>query len=247
MRTQKVISICILIVCLQLISCKKKETYSLPTDSEIIGSVIKPTVIDNYSYPIHPGTPEWATLQNHDEMTSALELPDAELHSISTWGLVETCFKYPLGGDCIFFNCPSIFIDDLPKSFNGLQELLSRNDASVVLLYNYRYLDFNAYPNWIDWQYIELMIGSDAFVSTLNNRQLLYLASVAIEKADLQKEKSIVPNSYFVMANAMIHAGYKPFIDYCNTQNYIISGTYTYCHGEEKFEEFAKDFIQNPN
>jgi hypothetical protein len=245
MRTQEILTTCILVICVQFISCKK-ETTSPPTDLEILGNIAKPEIIDEYIYPIQPGTPEWAAFQSYDEMLEAVKIPDSVLNKLSTWGLVESCFKYPLGGDNMAMNCPSIWINDLSKSFNGLNKLFSKTDVSVILLYNYRYLDFNKY-NWIYWQYIELMVGCDAFVSKLNNRQLLYLVSVAIEKAQVQKDysQSVLPNSYYIMANAMIHAGYKPFIDYCITQKYLDSGIYTYCHGEEKMEEFAKEFIKN--
>lgn len=47
------------------------------------------------------------------------------------------------------------------------------------------------------------------------------------------------------MGIAMIHAGYKPFIDYCNTQNYIELGVYIYCHGDEIIEEYAHKFVDN--
>lgn len=245
MSIQKILTSCILILCVQLIACKK-ESDTPPKDLEILGNIVKPEIIDEYIYPIQPGTPEWATLQSHEEMVEAVKIPDSVLHKISTWGLVETCFKYPLGGDNMAMNCPSVWINDLSGSFNGLSELFSRTDVSVILLYNYRYLDFNKY-RWYYWQYIELIVGCDAFVSKLNKRQLLYLVSVAIEKSQEQGEyfQSDLPNSFYIMANAMIHAGYKPFIDYCTTQNYLNSGTYTYCHGEEKIEEYAKEYIHN--
>jgi hypothetical protein len=171
-----------------LIACKKKSDSPL-TDSEILGNIVKAEIIDEYIYPIQPGTPEWAALQSHEEMIEAVKIPDLVLHNISTWGLVETCFKYPLGGDCLLMDCPSSWINDLSTSFNGLNELFSRTDVSVILLYNYRYFDFNKYPNWIDWQYIELMIGCDAFVSKLNNRQLLYLVSLPLKS--LRNKKNI--------------------------------------------------------
>jgi len=245
MSIQKILTTCILVLGVQLISCKK-ESDSPPTDSEILGNLVKPGIIDEYIYPIQPGTPEWKALQSHDEMVEAVKIPDSVLHKISTWGLVESCFKYPLGGDYLFMNCPSDWINDLSRSFNGLSELFSRTDISAILLYNYRYLDFNKY-SWYGCQYIDLIVGCDAFVSKLNNRQLLYLVSVAIEKSQEQSEyfQIDLPNSFYIMANAMIHAGYKPFIDYCTTQKYLISGIYTYCHGEAKIEEYAKEFIRN--
>lgn len=245
MSIQKIPAICILILCVQLISCKK-ESDSLPSDTEILGNTVKPEKIDEYIYPIVPGTPEWTALKSYAQMLDAVKIPAVVLDNISTWGLVESCFKYPLGGDNLAMNCPSEWINDLSGSFNGLEELFSRPDAAVVLLYNYRYMDFTKYPNWMDWQYIELVVGCDAFVSKLNKRQLLYLVSVAIEKAKLQREYpqgNSMPNSVYIMANAMIHAGYKPFVDYCTTQQYLSSGVFTYCHGNAKMEEYARDFI----
>jgi hypothetical protein len=228
-----------------LIACKK-EFDSPPTDSEILGNIVKPEIIDEYIYPVQPGTPEWAALQSYDEMIEAVKIPDPVLHNISTWGLVETCFKYPLGGDNLAMNCPSVWINDLSESFNGLSELFSRTDVSIILLYNFRYLDFSKY-RWDYWQYIELIVGCDAFVSKLNKRQLLYLVSVAIVKAQEQEEyyQAGISHTRYILANAMIHAGYKPFIDYCTSQKYLDSGVYTYCHGEEKIEEYAKEFIRN--
>jgi hypothetical protein len=55
----------------------------------------------------------------------------------------------------------------------------------------------------------------------------------------------MIPNSYYIMANAMIYAGYKPVIDCRNIQNYFNSGVYTYCNGEEIIEEYAKEFVNN--
>lgn len=201
-----------------LFGCKKET--SPPTDEEILGSIVKPEVIDEYLFPVRPGTPEWAKLNSHDEMLKVLELPDSVLRSITTWGLVQTCFNYPLAGDYAAHNNQVAYINDLAVSFNGLKELFARDDISSVLLYNYRHLDFSLFQNFMDAQFTELLIGCDAFVSRLDQRQLQYLVLVALEKARYQKEhfeSSFPPYSYFIMANAMIHAGYKPFINYCST------------------------------
>lgn len=223
-------------------SCKK-ESDAPPTDSEILGKVVKPEVINEYKYPILPGTPEWEALQSNEEMEEAVEIPASVLDTISTWGLVESCFKYPLGGDYMLMNCPSEWINELSVRFDGLNELFARSDVSTILLYSFRYLDLSKY-DWFSGQYIELIVGCDAFVSQLNKRQLLYLVSLAIEKAHVQTDylpwQSSLP---YIMGNAMIHAGYTPFIDYCNSQNYIESGVYIYCHGDDIIEKYAYKYI----
>jgi hypothetical protein len=201
-----------------LVECKKDSVP--PTDEEILGNIVKPEIIDVYIYPIRPGTPEWGTLTSYDQMLAAIKLPDSILHSISTWGLVMTCFNYPLSGDYFAHNNQVAYMNDLSQSFNGLKELFSREDISTILLYNYRHMDFSLYPSFIDRHFIELLIGCNAYLSKLNQRQLQYLVSVALEKANYQRahfESSFPPYSYFIMANAMIHYGYKPFINYCST------------------------------
>ena len=148
-------------------------------------------------------------------------------------------------------NNVSDYINYRPAYDNGLRELLSRPDLTDVLLYEYRYMDMKKYPDFIDRNIRELVFGCSAFVSKLNSRQLLYLVSLAIEKAHVQESEytntSFSPYSYFVMANAMVHAGYKPFIKFCAIEQeipiseYIFKDFTTYPEG---IEEYAKAFIK---
>jgi hypothetical protein len=226
MQTQKLLITIVLIWGVLLIGCKK-ESDPPPTDEEILGDVVKPSIIDEYIYPIQPGTPEWSAFTNYTEMLDACKLPDPVLQNISTWGLFATCINYPLYGDYSAFNHQATWINDLPQSFNGLSELFSRANATVVLLYEYRYWDPNKNPGFLKRNYFELVIGCDASVSKMNKRQLLYLVAVALEKDKEQREyfnNSHPPYSVYIMANAMTHAGYKPFIDYCAAQKDINLG-----------------------
>lgn len=196
-----------------------EEKISIPTDDEILGSVIKPQVIDEYKYPILPGTPAWAELKTYAAKVEAVRIPDSILRVISTWGLMETCFKYPLYIDYSAFNDQVKYINDLEQSNSGFKELLSREDAPLILLYFYRNWDISPSSYYLKRYFIELVIGSDKFVSRLNERQLLYLLSVARDKKNMQfllYEGNVPPPySFFVMANSMIHYQYQPFIDYC--------------------------------
>jgi hypothetical protein len=103
MKNQKSFLLIILIVGLTLISCHR-EHVPLPSDEEILGNTVKPQTSDAYIYPIFPGTPQWANLASYDEMLQAVQIPDPVLKSISTWGLLESCFNYPLYGDFAAFN-----------------------------------------------------------------------------------------------------------------------------------------------
>ena len=232
-----------------LLGACKKETVSVPTDEEILGTIVKPAKTGEYIYPIQPGTPEWATLGSHDEMIDATQIPDLVLDTISTWGLLESCLKYPLYGDFSAFNNKVSYINDLVQSNHGFKELLSREDAPQVMLYFYRHWDITLYPNFLKRNFIEFILGSDGFISKLNGRQQLYLISVALDKKQKQEaayQGSIPPYSYYVMANAMIHYGYNPFIEYCATEKPTLPDGYFYWRinsSYEKIEEYSRALL----
>jgi hypothetical protein len=250
MQTQRLFITILLLSGVLFTGCKK-ESDPPPTDEEILGNVVKPAIIDEYIYPIQPGSPEWAAFTSYTEMLDACKIPDPVLQTISTWGLFATCINYPLYGDYSAFNHQATWINDLSQSFNGLRELFSRADATVVLLYEYRYWDPNKNPSFFIRNYFELVIGCDASVSKMNKRQLLYLVAVALEKDKEQREyfnNSHPPYSVYIMANAMTQAGYKPFIDYCAAQKDVNLGElmlWGFSATAEKIEEYAKEFIKN--
>ena len=250
MSNQKLLILLILLSGFFFVECKK-ESNSPPTDQEILGNSVKPAALDEYIYPIQPGTIGWDTIQIHGNLYGMVQIPDTVLQKISTWGLVETCFKYPLRSDCFSWNMPSLWINDASRNFNGLIELYSRADVVEILLYEYRYLDLKKYSYYDDCQYIELMVGCDAYLSKLNDRQLIYLTGVALEKCKEQRElfdSFIYPQSIFIMGNAMVHAGYKPFIDYCNTNKLPFSPGFAYYRiGTDytSIEKYARDFVSN--
>jgi hypothetical protein len=232
-----------------LLGACEKEPVSVPDDEEILGNIEKPAITYEYIYPIQPGTPEWANLSSHDEMIDTTQIPDFVLDTISTWGLLESCLKYPLYGDYFAFNNQISYINDLEQSNNGFKELLSREDSPLIVLYFYRHWDISLYPDFIKRNFIELVIGSDNFISKLKERQLLYLISVALDKKQKQDETysgSIPPYSFFVMANSLIHFGYIPFVEYCATDKPTLPDGYFFWRinsTSEKIEEYSRSIL----
>lgn len=248
MINRKSMQLIILLLAILLGACKR-ETISVPTDEEILGNLVISAFKGEYIYPIRPGTPEWANLSSHTEMIDTTQIPDFVLDTISTWGLLESCFNYPLYGDYAAFNNQISYINDLVQSNNGLKELLSREDAPLIVLYFYRHWDISLYPDFLKRNFIELVIGSDDFISKLNERQQLYLISVALDKKQKQEETysgSIPPYSFFVMANSMIHYGYKPFVEYCATDKPTVPNGYFFWRINsscEKIEEYSRSLL----
>ncbi|NVO21538.1 MAG: hypothetical protein HXX13_17685 [Bacteroidetes bacterium] len=248
MKYQKSLFFLTLVLGICCFSCKK-DHISVPTDEEILGSMVKPREIDEYIYPIRPGTPEWATLGSHEEMETAVQIPDSVLDKITTWGLVESCINYPLYGDCAAYNDQVGYINDLMLRNRGLKELVTREDAPKIMLYYYRHWDVGSYPDFVKRNFIELIIGSDSFLSKLNERQLLYLTLIALQIKDKEKENytsSLPPYSFFVMANAMIHYPYKPFADYCAVKKDPLPDGFIFWRinaSSEKIEEYSRRLL----
>ena len=102
----------IFIICTSLLAgCAKKDLYSV------------------YQYPVLPGTEEWEKVRgNHDAMLNACKLPDEWLKA-DTASLLGCVLTYPLLIDAFmsstFRENPA---DYLANDFNGMKELLSRDD-----------------------------------------------------------------------------------------------------------------------
>lgn len=95
-------------------------------------------VTDAYKFPVKPGMKEWSTFKTHNEMTHACQIPGDMLRTMSTEGLLETYMNYPLFIDIIAFNSFQEGFDQIIANFNGLQELLKRDDSGEKLLGMYR-------------------------------------------------------------------------------------------------------------
>jgi hypothetical protein len=142
-----------------------------------------------YDYPIKPGTDEWKALGSHEEMLKACQIPEELLHRMSTAALVETVLNYPLSVDWWAYDSTEIGIKHVSGQFNGLSELLSRNDAGVGLIALYQTMD----PRTIDVnspiaeqaEYyfrllnIELLLSQDSVISNLSTTDLQNLISRA--------------------------------------------------------------------
>jgi hypothetical protein len=142
-----------------------------------------------YEYPVKPGTDEWKALGSHEEMLRACQIPEELLHRMSTAALVETVLDYPLSVDWWAYDSTEIGIKHVSEQFNGLSELLGRNDAGVGLIALYQTMD----PRTIDVnspiaeqaEYyfrllnIELLLSQDSVISNLSITDLQNLISRA--------------------------------------------------------------------
>ena len=92
-----------------------------------------------WSYPVKPGSAEWAAFQSHDEMLAACQIPADVLKSVTTEDLVEICMDYPLIFDAYAYDNLPEGIEKLSAEFYGdcnrwyIQPNGNRADLSVYL------------------------------------------------------------------------------------------------------------------
>lgn len=227
----------------------EKSVDQFPYEEEVLMNVEKPNIIDDYIYPVRPGTEAWSYLRTESERFNAMQLPDSILQTISTWGLISTCFNYPAYGMWGAFEDFSGYMNGLSERFNGLKELFARDNVRGTLLYTYRHLDLKEFDNLIKLSFAELIIGSDKFVSLLDRKQKIYLVSVALSKYGEESNNPDISmgSAIFVMGNVMLNAGYQPFIDYCALKKEYAYGGFLskFNSPADKIEEFAKRFIED--
>lgn len=95
----------------------------------------------SYTYPVKPGSSEWLNFNTYNEMLEACTIPDDILHKISTEDLVKLVLDYPLLYDYKAFSSDQQGLETLIGNFNGLRELIEREDGIIKLIEAYQKMD----------------------------------------------------------------------------------------------------------
>ena len=182
---------------------------------------------DAYGFSVKPGTDEWRTFATHDEMLKACQIPVSILDDISTAGLVETVLNYPLLLDMIAYSSVQQGFDQVATQFNGLSELLNREDAGVELLAKYR--NMNPAAIEADWPQvrkqtyavsignIEILLAQDSVLSDFTERQLIEIIQVTREKYLIKEQLAEIygqtgqKRSIWLMGKVLRRVNYLPF------------------------------------
>lgn len=167
-----------------------------------------------YEYPIKPGTDEWKYFTSYDQKAQACQIPPEILAKISTEGLIETVLNYPLLNGFRAHDDIHQGFERVTKTFNGLRELLIRQDAGSKLIQKYRSIDLDSVDErWTDvekgyfaWgiQNIEMILMQESIINGLTNQQCYDLINVASLKAQAMKNNPYVYGDQSVLINALL-------------------------------------------
>jgi len=157
----------------------------------------------SYQYPVKGGTEEWEKLNSHAEMLDVVQIPETILKKMTTAELVETVLNYPLYGDMYAYDTFQQGIESIIIQFNGLSELLKRDDAGTVLLAKYKEkkplevinftTDIEKGNFSMNLGFLETILSQDKIISGLNKAQKEDLLKVAKQK----KQQKLVQEDVF--------------------------------------------------
>jgi len=166
--------------------------------------VIMPTMLFaqqelSWDFAVKPGKAGWENLKTETERLNDLQVPSDVLTNMETEELVITCMNYPAA---LFYGAYSnnyVGIRKIINQFNGLQELLEREDALKYLTKVYKNSDTNGLKekdlrlNELFWplkfRYIELLLIQDEIISSSTDEEVQNLLTASVEKAGLKADK----------------------------------------------------------
>ncbi|PKM93905.1 MAG: hypothetical protein CVU84_13430 [Firmicutes bacterium HGW-Firmicutes-1] len=159
-------------------------------------------ILVSYDYPVKSGTDEWKALDSHDEKVKVCQIPEKLLQEMTTTVLIKTVLNYPLYGDMFAYDNPTMGLEALINQFNGLNELLNRDDAGKELLAIYKKMDTSKIDNLKtdlekgDYAFklavLETILSHDSIIKSLNKNQLEQLRNESTKKFDEKQLKKEV-------------------------------------------------------
>jgi len=219
-----IITVALLII---IFSCSHNEI--IPSDCEALKAQ---GIIDSFSYPFRPGSSEWKSLNSHTEMIAAVTVPEEELHSMCTQGLVYTCVYCPLFIDLFVCNHLRDCFLGLTGNVNSFGELITRSDAGSELFNYYRtYFDTTkSGSKALETQFkiyeFETFFGQHEFLITLNNYELNAVIREVYSKLKYKQRNNVtgmsINSSRYLLGNILYHnLKYEPLIDLIDRNDMI--------------------------
>ena len=202
------------------VSCSKED--------DVICSTFIPKVSDQYMFPVRPGMPEWAEFTSGQEKTNALQVPEDILKNMSSNGLVETCFDYPLLVTMMAVDTIQYGLEKQMEEFNGFHELMTREDAGRIMLARFKQTNVECIPKGDEiivgnytlfFVYTGMIQAQSVFLEQLapsELRELLDEALIKYNQMELIGDPYSILNlkiEALLMARVMVSEKYEPFLE----------------------------------
>lgn len=187
----------------------------------------------NWDYPVKPGTEAWKSLKSGRAMIEVCQLPEDIITKISTHDLAIVCLNYPMKINAFLFDNLQVGFQKVFNSFNGLQELFSRNDAGSALLNLYKNLKLN--ENTISGTnlknidafttcFLELILAQEGFLNKIAEKDKIDLMKQAMNNLNykFQSGKSLFEQetSAIILSRVYLDVSYDNASDYLSNKRF---------------------------
>lgn len=146
-----------------------------------------------YEYPISPDKEEWGQY-NHGEKVDMLNIDQEILDNLQTDELLEVVLEYPLFSDMYFHGGYQTGFEIMSEHFNGLQELMGREDAADCLIKKHQEMEE---PQNIEEQVtlanLEIILAQPCVRQLLSEADEKYME----EQQKMQKKRNVVSSNFF--------------------------------------------------
>ena len=142
---RKIVGIAIILLWILSRSVKSYSAGDADLQELAAPSVVYNNAADWYSdgeveFAINIFDDEWKELYTQEEMIAACQIPDKLLKKLTTYELLKLTEEYPLLGNIYTGNTMEEGFQYIVDSFNGLRELLKREDCLAVVCEEYKNL-----------------------------------------------------------------------------------------------------------
>lgn len=139
---------------------------------------------DAYDYSLLPDYPDECTLSRY----GYYDVPQEQVDTMSTQGLVITCVEYPLEVNLYFFDTYYIGYRVLKNKYTALRELCQRDNAAEILAafygsISYDDLDLSQDATTVQMRFLEMIIADDEIVDKADESTRKLLIKEGILKA----------------------------------------------------------------
>lgn len=165
------------------------------------------------------------------ERNTMLALSEQTLEDMTTEGLLVTCLDYPLFGNIVFYDNLTAGFNNVARNYNGLTELLNRDDVGSVIIDFYEQVDYDSVISTDKYgslrlKYLELMIASDDVLQTMSYEMRQELLDICIEKCTIAVDEydgKINPITTALIAGKILYMDCAEFKEIADTEPVVMN------------------------
>ncbi|MDR1135360.1 MAG: hypothetical protein LBL49_04150 [Clostridiales Family XIII bacterium] len=174
----------------------------------IVGIFAAPVLAEDYEYQTTHESPEWANM-DHPQMLAATQIAQSELDEMDTAVLLNAVLDYPLLVDIFLFNSLEQGVNVLRSRFNGLDELLNREDIGQAIINRYGSLSMQRGGRAeFKLMALDAMLSATVVFEQLSEEEQEEIAEMMVQSTNMGMDKHFIDSGSGIDQEIMAAASY---------------------------------------